>query len=381
MRRSQSVLLLLTLTLALLAAGLAGCKKETEGVFSEGQKNTPASPQATSTPPGQAAQPAGQSAAPGALPASGMPPLGGTPAPAAAPVDPAKLPAIVARINGQDIKKEELLQGAAEMRQQLAQMPGVQTPPEAQFYKQVLDGIVARTLLQQEAKAQNVTVTEAEINQQVDGLRSRAPNPEAFKKALAANGLTEEKLRQQIRRDGAVQKLVQTRLLAGVTVSDQQAKAFYDKNLDKMKQPERLHLRQLVVEVDAKAPVADKEKAKAELQSLQARVQKGEDMTKVAGEGSAKVHTGDAWIARGQTPKIIEDAAFALTKPNAVSPVLETPIGYQILQLIERQAADVASFETVKPKIVERLKQEQFQERLAAHVQELKSKGKVETFM
>lgn len=370
MRRTQSVLPLLTLALALLAAGLAGCKKDAEGVFSEAGKTAPASPSASTTP-----------AKPGALPASGMPPLGGTPAPAAAPVDPAKIPAVVARINGQDIKKEDLLQGANEMRQQLAHMQGVQAPPEAQFYKQVLDALVARTLLQQEAKTENVTVTEAEVNQQLDGLRSRAPNPESFKKALAANGLTEEKLRQQIRRDGAVQKLVQTRILAGVTVSDQQAKAFYDKNLDKMKQPERLHLRQLVVEADPKAPAADKEKAKTEIQGLQARIQKGEDMAKVAGEGSAKVHTGDAWIARGQTPKIIEDAAFALTKPNALSPVLETPIGYQILQLIERQAADVAPFETVKPKIVDRLKQEQFQERLAAHVQELKTKGKVETFM
>jgi parvulin-like peptidyl-prolyl isomerase len=375
-RRSQPLLPLLLLPLALLATGLAGCKQGAQSEPAAAQKNDPAAPT-----PAQQGQAAGTSPASDALPASGMPPLGGTPAPAATPVDPAKLPDVVARINGQEIKKDELLKGAAEMRQQLAQMQGVQAPLNSQFYKQVLDSLVARTLLQQEAKAENVTVSEEEVNQQVNALRSRAPNPEAFQKALAANGLTEEKLRQQIRREGVVQKLVQTKVLAGLAVSDQQAKDFYDKNPDKMKRPERLHLRQLVVEVDPKAPAADKEKAKTEAQGLQSRVQKGEDMTKVAGEGSAKVHTGDAWIVRGQVPPVLETAAFALTKPNDVSPVLETPIGYQVLQLIAREPAAVAPFDMVKGQITEFLKQRQSQEKLAAHVQELRSKGKVETFI
>jgi parvulin-like peptidyl-prolyl isomerase len=379
-RRNKPVLPLLALTLALLATGFAGCKKGTQDEPAGAQKNAPAAAEATSTPPPAQAQAADPGAAPGALPASGMPPLGGTPSPAAPPVDPAKLPAVVARINGQDIKKEELLQGATEMRQQLAQMQGVQAPLNAQFYKQVLDGLVARTLLQQEAKAQNVTVTEEEITQQLNGLRSRAPNPEAFQKALAANGLTEEKLRQQIRRDGAVQKLVQTRILSGVTVSDQQAKEFYDKNQEKMKRPERLHLRQLVVESDAKAPAADRQQAKAKAEEFLKRAQKGEDMTKIA-QGDAKVHAGDAWLARGQAPPLLENAAFALSKPNDLTPVLESPVGYHVLQLLEREAPAVAPFDVVKGQITEFIKQRLSQEKLASHVQELKAKGKVETFM
>jgi parvulin-like peptidyl-prolyl isomerase len=64
-----------------------------------------------------------------------------------------------------------------------------------------------------------------------------------------------------------------------------------------------------------------------------------------------------------------------------VSPVLETPIGYQVLQLIAREPAAVAPFDMVKGQITEFLKQRQSQEKLAAHVQELRSKGKVETFI
>jgi peptidyl-prolyl cis-trans isomerase C len=134
------------------------------------------------------------------------------------------------------------------------------------------------------------------------------------------------------------------------------------------------------VESDAKAPAADRQQAKAKAEDFLKRAQKGEDMTKIV-QGDAKVHAGDAWLARGEAPPLLENAAFALSKPNDLTPVLESPVGYHVLQLLERQAPAVAPFDVVKGQITEFLKQRQSQETLAAHVQQLKSKGKVETFM
>jgi peptidyl-prolyl cis-trans isomerase C len=240
--------------------------------------------------------------------------------------------------------------------------------------------------LQQEAKAQNVTVSEAEIGQQMAQLRSRFPDDDTFKKALATQNLTEDGLRQQMRRDGTVQKFVQTKLLAGLTVSDQQEKEFYDKNQDKMKKPERVHVRHILVHADAGAPAAEKAKAKAKAEDLLKRAQKGEDFGKLAGENSedpgSKIHGGDLpWFTHGQMEPSFDKAAFALTKPNELSPVVESPFGYHVIQLVEREGAGVAPFEMVKGQIGEFLKQRQSQEKLAAHVQELRSKGKVETFI
>jgi peptidyl-prolyl cis-trans isomerase C len=384
MNRRKPALPLLALTLALAATGLAGCKKSTPGQPAEAQKNAqaPASAQTQGQTPSAAT-------APGAAPA-GMPPAGmpshETAAAEAKPVDPSKLPDVVARINGVEVKKDQLLKEANDMRRQLAQTQGIQAPLNASFYKQVLDGIVARTLLTEEAKEQKVTVSDAEVEQQMAALRSQARNPEAFKQALAANGLTEASLRQRIKTEGAVQKLVQTKVLAGVTVSDQAAKEFYDKNQDKMKRPERVHVRHILIRADASAPAADRQKAKAKADDLLKRVQKGEDFAKLASENSddpgSKVQGGDLPpFTHGEMVPAFDRAAFALTKPNELSPVVESQFGYHIIQLVGKEPSAVAPFEEVKGQIAEYLKRQQSQQALAAHVQGLKAKGKVETYI
>jgi len=382
MTRCRKPVLFLALTFTALAA-FAGCKKGTEAKPEESKQNAPATTPGQTTP-----APSAQAAAPGGIPPAGMPPAGmpSHNTAAEAPVDPAKLPDVVARINGEEIKKVQLVQDAATAQMRFAQAQGVQPPLSAGFYKQVLDDIIARTLLTQEAKEQKVTMTDAEVEREMAGLRSQAPNPEAFKKALAENHLTEEGLRQRIRHDGAVQKFVQTKVLGGVTVSDQAAKEFYDKNLDKMKMPERAHVRHILIHTEANATPADKEKAKAKAEDLLKRLQKGEDFAKLATENSddpgSKPRGGDlGWFTHGQMVPAFDKAAFALANPNDLSPVVESQFGFHIIQLVGKEAATTAPFDMAKPRIVQVLRQQQMEQVLAAHVQGLRAKGKVETFI
>ena len=198
-RRTHPILRVVALVAAVLATGLAGCKKAPQGGSAPTQTTPPAQAQGQTPAPGLSGQARPEGTAKLAGLPSGMPP-----AAAATPVDPAKLPAVVAKINGVEIKKAQLVAEAAQLRQQLAQAQGIQAPLNSEFYKQVLDGIVARTLLTQEAKAQNVTVSDAEVEQQMAQIRSRTANPKAFQDALAANGMTEATLRQRIKSEGSV---------------------------------------------------------------------------------------------------------------------------------------------------------------------------------
>lgn len=365
---------ILSLSFALLLTGLVACDKGTDGEAAEDPAQTPsadatpAEGQAAATTPGQ----------PGAAPA----------APPSKPADTSKMPAVVARVNGEEIKKEDLLLQAEQMRAQVAQASrGRQVPPlDDAFYKQILDGMVAQVLLLQDAKRQGVTVSDEELKPQMAALRGRFPSQAEFEKALSHQGLTEKELQERLRNEAVIQKYLGSKVFNEVAVSDQAAREFYDQNKDRMQRSERAHLRHILVRVEQGATDADKQNARTKAEDLLKRAQAGEDFAKLAAENSddpgSKAQGGDlSWISRGQTVPPFEKAAFALTKPNELSGVVESQFGFHVIQLVEREAASAVPFEQAKPQITQMLKQRQAGERLQAHVEDLKKKGKIEVFL
>lgn len=352
----------LTLALALALAGLVAC-----GPASDAQDS-------------QAAPPAGQTTAPPPPAATGpqVAPLAAAETPAI-PAD--KIPAVVATVNGQEIKKEDLL----------AQIRGVQGPGSSTdqvnptMAKQVLEALIARSLLRQEAQAQGLTVTDEEVKQQIDQLRGQFPTPEAFSQALATEGMTEQDLGQKAKHEFLIQKFVETKIAPKVAVSDEAAKTFYDQNPERMKTPERLHLRHILVAVDANAAAEAKQTAKTKAEGVLAKVKAGEDFAALAKEHSddpgSKPNGGDlSWVAQGNTVPPFEQAAWAL-KDGEVSAVVETRFGYHVIQRLASQPAGVVPFDQVKDRIRAFLQQRDTQHAVQAEVQALRAKGKVETFI
>jgi peptidyl-prolyl cis-trans isomerase C len=386
-------LTLLTLGLALLLSLAAGCKQGADKGTAAGPGNglgnnaAPATSSAQTPAPaaGQAATPAGPGEFPGAPPAAGQPGKPGAQTADNAPLDPSKLPAVVAKVNGQPIKKTDLLQGGQMVQMRFSQM-GQQIAPSARFYQQVLKELVAIILLQQDAKAQGVTASDQEIQQAVASRKAAFPNEEAYQKALKQAGITEQTLKDQARDQIAVQKYVQTRIAPGVTVSDQAAKEFYDKNKAQMQMPERVHLRHILIQVSPTASPADKQKARQKAEEVLKKLQAGGDFAKLAAQYSedpgSKDRGGDIGaIGHGQAAPQFEAAAFALQKPNDLSPVVESRYGYQIIQLLEKLPATTVPFEQVKERIVAGLKQQELQKLVQARAEQLRVKGKVETYI
>jgi len=304
----------------------------------------------------------------------------------AKPVLPKDLPAVVAKVDGKPITRDDLLQASQAVQIRLAQQ-GRPITPTVGFYRQVLDEIVGIALLQEDAKTSGVTASDQEVQQQLTQRKSVFPDEATYKKALAKAGLTEEKLRQQTRDQISVQKYLQSRLAQAGNVSDQATREFYDKNKAQMQAPERVHVRHILIGTGEKASPADKQKARQKAEDVLKRLQAGEDFAKLAQENSddpgSKIRGGDlGWLVKGQNvPPAFEKAAFALTKPNELSPVVESPFGYHVIQFVERQASGPIPYEQVKPRIAQLLQQQQAQQQLAARVRELRSKAKVEVFL
>jgi peptidyl-prolyl cis-trans isomerase C len=274
------------------------------------------------------------------------------------------------------------------MRVQLARARGVQVPPSAGFYREILDGIVAHQLLLQEAKTLGITITEAEADQMMLGFKSQFPSQEAFQKQLEANKITEAELRKRMLEDAdsKVNKLVQTRIAPSVQVSDADARAFYDQNQQRMKTPPRVHVRHILIAVAPQASATDREAAHKKAQDLLQQLENGGDFAQLAAQNSndtgSAARGGDlSWVQPGQMVPTFEKAAFALQQPNDLSPVVQTRFGFHIIQLVERQESQVVPFEQAKGRLEVMLRDEKVKQALRSHVQGLKAKAKVETYI
>src|SRR5579863_280207 len=169
---------MIVISLGFVFTGLLGCSRG-----SAGEQATAAPAPAAAAPAAAPASPSAKPATPGAAPATTTPGA----APAAPAISPEKLPAVVARVNGEEIKKDDLLKGVQQIQQRMQGAPA----GDAAVYHQVLDAMIARTLLEQEAKAEGVTVSDDEVQKQVDQLKSQLGSADAFKKELDREGISE----------------------------------------------------------------------------------------------------------------------------------------------------------------------------------------------
>lgn len=120
--------------------------------------------------------------------------------------------------------------------------------------------------------------------------------------------------------------------------------------------PGLVRIAHILIEFPEKASEKDKEETLSRAEEVYKKIQDGEDFGKLAKAYSSDSETADAdGLIRpfgiGETVLFLEKAAFALTNPGDVSPVLETSYGYHIIKLIEKKPRP--SFDVEKRRITE----------------------------
>jgi peptidyl-prolyl cis-trans isomerase C len=358
----------------LLFAASAACHKAPEtSAAAATTAAAPGTPPQTTTAPAQT---------PTAAPAQDGKPAAAAqaPPPAAKPV-PAKLPEVLARVNGEPVERWELENGVkrAEMR------AGSAVPPEKrnEVLRGVLDQLVAYHVLVQESRARKIAVSDAEVDEQMSKVRKSFATEDAFQKGIAAQGLTVDQLRRQTRMSLAIEKIIESEINSKVSVGDAEVDTFYKQNLERFKQGESVHAAHILIAVPQTADPAQKQQAKAKAQEVlkQARAA-GSDFAKLAQENSqdpgSAPNGGDlGFFEKGQMTPTFEEAAFKL-KPGAISDVVETPFGYHIIKVIERKPARTVPLSEVAPKVKEFLTENDRQAKLEKFVEQVKSKAKIE---
>lgn len=314
------------------------------------------------------ANPAGQQAA--AQPAADT-----TPKPV-----PAELPDVIARVNGEAIGKFDLERAIKNVEGRAGQP--VPAGDRDRIYRGILDQLIAYRLLTQESKSRKIEVPDAEVDARLAEIKQQFPSEEAFTQTLANQNMTVERLREDALNDMRVAKMLDSEVNTSVAVQPQDVTSFYEKNPDKFKQGERVRASHILIRTPENADAKTKEEARTKATSVLSEVKAGKDFGELAKHysqdpGSA-VKGGDlGYFTQGQMVGPFDQAAFGL-KPGAVSDIVETPFGFHIIKVADKQAARTVPLEEVKPQIEEFLQNQQRQQKTEAFVNALKAKGKVE---
>lgn len=289
----------------------------------------------------------------------------------------------VARVNGSDITAVELKRARKILLsgQSSAQLSAAE---QKELDRKLMDQIVSAELLFQAARKLEIKDLDKQVDAKVAQARGRFANDADFAKAFHELDMSEKDLREYTRRDVIIANFVISTIVPKITVSEEECKKFYDQNMDKFRQGEKVRASHILFGVDAKTSAEDKKKAREKAEKLHKELADGADFAKLAKENSScpsSKQGGDlGFFGRGQMVQPFEQAAFAL-KPGEISDVVETQFGYHIIKLTERTKPETVPFGTARSKIEEYLKKQKVNAAVGDVVAELRKTAKIEILL
>jgi parvulin-like peptidyl-prolyl isomerase len=223
--------------------------------------------------------------------------------------------------------------------------------------RQVLDVMINERLAVQAAKRDNVTVSDNEVNQQIQQMRTsmaqaigHTPTDTEFAQALQSEtGLTEEAFRDQIRRQLTVQRYLTSKkdsLFKTLAIpAEQEIREAFNMERSRYVRPEtvRFSMIQVPYGADAAAKAKAKELADRLVREIGSNPSKFDEVVARGRTPSSGYQAGDG----GYLPKSLEaqrvigqdfvNTAFAL-RQGQVSKLIEGVPGYQIIKITENYA-------------------------------------------
>jgi peptidyl-prolyl cis-trans isomerase D len=146
-------------------------------------------------------------------------------------------------------------------------------------------------------------------------------------------------------------------------VTDKEIEDYYQANREsKFRKPKEAKVRYISVRVPSTADGKQKNEAKARANRILTEARSGGDFAQLARRDSEDPSTaaqgGDVgWITQGQLPPALDKAVFALSK-GAISDVIETPAGLQILKVEDIREEKTETLKEARAEIARTLKTE-----------------------
>ncbi|MGZ3773753.1 MAG: peptidylprolyl isomerase [Pseudobdellovibrionaceae bacterium] len=206
----------------------------------------------------------------------------------------------------------------------------------------ILKDFLVKSLTLDWARSQNISISEAELDKEVDKLRANYPDDLSFRRALVQENLSFSEWREELR-FSLVEKEVFKKLGEKIkNPTDDEIKHYYEDHKDRFKRKERIYIRQIVVDDASKADAI-----KVDL--------KTKDFSELAKKYSTtpegKIGGVVGWIEKGTVDYF--DPLFSV---GSTLQTIKSPFGFHLIRVEKKIGATTLPIEEVKIQITKALK-------------------------
>lgn len=287
---------------------------------------------------------------------------------------------VVAHVNGTAITRRALtdvVDGILALEQKRRN-----STDRRQLEAAALDSLIDLELLYQAGTARQLTVSDNDLDKEIQRNRSRFPDEKSFADALAAKGMTLEDLRQDTRKMMAVNKYVERAVWRDIEISTEDVAKFYQSHRDEFRQPAQIRASHILLRIPAGASEDVRRTQRTKALNLLAELRDGADFAALAGKYSEDRATaqqgGDlGFFVRGTMVDAFEEPVFSLM-PGQITPIFETTYGIHIAKVTDRRVESIRPLDEVRDTIRDLLTERERERRRLAHVAQLRRQATID---
>jgi len=308
-----------------------------------------------------------------------------------APLQAEVIEQVLVKVNGDIVTKSDFERMQVDFLRQRPELQNV-TPDSPELQKAVAESTpqlilsaVDELLLVQRGRELGYVMTDDQFKSVLDNIKkdNNIDTDEKFNDALKQEGMTLADLRRQLEKNMLETRVQQNEVLAKISVTEDEAHAYYDAHKNDFTTPSELMLREILINVpatDRGVNVAQDDAAKAKAEDIRHRLMAGEPFARLAGEVSdaaSKANGGLIGPIKSDELAPALQTMLGKMKVGDVSEVIRTQRGYQLLAIESRTEQKVKNFDEARQDISDRIAEEKRRAETQKYIEKLRGSASI----
>ena len=243
----------------------------------------------------------------------------------------------------------------------------------------VLQRLIGERLMVQEAKRLGITVGLRDVLERLAEIQADAGTKSAYEEMLHDSQLTEEQLKQKIRDQLLVQRVIPQEVRSKLTFSPSELQGGAGAGAGEAPSVDEARIRHLVIRVDE---THSREQAQQLAKQLVEQLRHGASFAELARQYSGDPDAEDAdgsmgWVKPGELMPELDEVIRGLAV-DAISDPIESHLGFHIVQVAERRALSATESAKAHQRLEDELYRKKFNDAMQKWLQGLSDRSYIE---